>query len=100
MELQSDRGRITWRDVKKAAITAVLASATAIIGQSFNFDPMNKAVPFFHLPTWNNLAITGGAAFTTFAGDIIRRFSTDQVKSAKKTIQKAEEKQIKKQQLI
>lgn len=90
---KSDRWSLTWRDVKKSAIAALASGAIAIIGQSFNFDPTDHARPFLSLPTLNNLAIAGGTAFATITGDILRRLSTDRVKSAYKTIEKAKEKQ-------
>ena len=96
-QLQSDRWRITWRDVKKTAITALLTSAAATLQQSFNLNP-NVKEPFFQLPNLHTLAVVGGVAASTFAAEMIRRWSTDRVKSAQITLQNATDKQILKEQ--
>lgn len=92
---KGDRWKLTWRDVKKAAVTAIGSSVIATLGQSFNFNPAVK-LPFFSPPTLNQLAITGGAAFAAFSAEMLRRWATDRIKSAETTIQKAEEKRLKK----
>lgn len=94
MELPSDKGKLTWREIKKIAVTCLTTSALATLQGFFNFKDEHQ--PFISLPTVHDLYFTLGVAGTTAVAEVIRRLNTNSVRDSEKTLEIARKKQTKK----